>query len=360
MADVLPRAAKGVRDAQAEDIPAIAALFSEVEPEDAITPELYRAWWSWLHLQNPCNVKLALGSFSPDGACLGHLTMIPFAFSIDGEETLAGFSCQLMVAESQRKTLLYPSLISALFREYRAKGVAFLYSTVVRPRVLQANIAVGFKPGTQIAVFARPYRTAPILRRYLKGATPAALPATFVGDQFLKIGRGAGSGVKVEKIDSFPEGVDRLWSRVGPGLKLAAVRRARILNWRFFGDSGRTYDAYLATRGEDVVGYIAIRTMPMREFSTLAIVDILCDPADIAAADALLAAVHEEAKRRRVDLVSAALTPSSPFRPLLARWGFMRTPEFFTLITHEPKGAPRISGHPAEDWHLTWFDHDFV
>src|SRR5690242_5232026 len=115
MADVLPRAGKGVRDAESKDIPAVAALYAEIEPDDPLTAEGYRQWWSWLHLENPHGVKIALGSFTPEGECLGHLTMIPMRFSIYGEEVLAGFSCQLMVSEKRRQTLLYPSLIAALF-----------------------------------------------------------------------------------------------------------------------------------------------------------------------------------------------------------------------------------------------------
>lgn len=360
MADVLPRVSKGVRDAEAADIPAIAALYAEIEPEDPITAEGYRQWWSWLHLANPHGVKLALGGFAPDGACEGHLTMIPFLFSIDGEEVLAGFSCQLMVAEKKRQSLLYPSLIGALFREYKARGAAFLYSTVVRPRVMQANIAVGFKPGVQVAVYARPYHAEPLLRRV--GGRLAGLAAPFapLGNQILKIGRGKSDDVDVERIKAFPAEIDELWARMKPRLRLAAVRNAKTLNWRFFGDSGRAYNAFLAKRAGKVVGYVVIREMPMREFNTLAVVDILHDPDDVDAADALLSVVHEEAKRRKVDLASAALPPGSPFRPALSRRGFLRTPEFFTLITHEPKGVDRITSRPQSDWHLTWFDHDFV
>jgi len=44
--------------------------------------------------------------------------------------------------------------------------------------------------------------------------------------------------------------------------------------------------------------------------------------------------------------------------PVLKRYIYLKTPESFSLVFHEPKEA--LPDFDFEKWHLTWFDHDYV
>jgi hypothetical protein len=93
----------------------------------------------------------------------------------------------------------------------------------------------------------------------------------------------------------------------------------------------------------------------------LAIVDLLYEVGRPAVGHALLRQVHAIARGEGVDLSVTMISNKSPYLPLLRKWGFLATPEKFTLITHEPKnGRHRLNDRPFSDWHVTWFDHDFV
>ena len=101
--------------------------------------------------------------------------------------------------------------------------------------------------------------------------------------------------------------------------------------------------------------------MPMREFDTLAIVDLLFDHARPGIGHALIRHAHRLALAEGVDIAVMMLSEHSPFLRTMRLWGFLESPEQFTLVLHEPKNPPSaLLGRPPQDWHVTWFDHDFV
>jgi hypothetical protein len=70
---------------------------------------------------------------------------------------------------------------------------------------------------------------------------------------------------------------------------------------------------------------------------------------------------HQLAVAEGVDIAVTMLSEHSPLRPLLRRWGFVASPEQFTLVLHEPRATRQnLAARPPQDWHVTWFDHDFV
>jgi hypothetical protein len=101
--------------------------------------------------------------------------------------------------------------------------------------------------------------------------------------------------------------------------------------------------------------------MPMKDLTSLAIVDMLFDAGDQAAGDALLGRAIDEAYAAGADVCACLINPLGRYFAFLKQRGFFRTPESFTLILHEPPDSPkRVADIPPADWHLTWFDHDYV
>lgn len=354
--------ALAMRDVEVGDLPAVYRLYRSVEPEDRITQEAFERWWRWLYLDNPTRSGFALGSFSPSGENLGHVALSPFSFTVDGEPVTVGFSGQLMVAESQRQTLLYPTLIKQLLKTYPQHGCEFCYSEVTRPRVLAANAALGFHKGGVLGVYARPYRLDKLFRSKLGPMTWLAKPAILAGEMLCRFGSPfSGGGIAVLQVPAFPPEAEPFLDAVRGQFKLAALRSVGVLNWRFTGNADRKYRILLARDAGVPVGYAVLRRMPMKSFDALAIVDLLFDLRRPAVGHALLRQVHEIARAEGVDLSVIMMSNESSYLPFLRKWGFLATPEKFTLIFHEPKnGRYGLQNRPFSDWHVTWFDHDFV
>ena len=95
--------------------------------------------------------------------------------------------------------------------------------------------------------------------------------------------------------------------------------------------------------------------------NSLALVDILFLPVDKDTAKALLGAVHYQALKERVDLTSLIINPSSSMLKYLMRFGFIKTSESFTVVVNEPRNKEHeFNKKNFHNWHITWFDHDYV
>ena len=101
--------------------------------------------------------------------------------------------------------------------------------------------------------------------------------------------------------------------------------------------------------------------MDMQGFDTLALVDLVFPPERPEVGHSLLAAAHRVAVAARVDMAVCMLNPHSPLLPALRRCGYLEAPEAFTLMVHVPPQSPaRLDENLFRQWHLTWFDHDYV
>ena len=349
-----------LRHVVADDVPAVYQLYRTIEPQDEIDAAGFERWWRWLYVENPRQLNVVLGSFDAEGRNTGHLALLPIDFIIDGEHVLACSACQLMVADTKRRTLLYPSLVRRFFSDYPTHGCGFCYAEVTRPRVLAANLALGFRRIGRLPVYARAYRFEKLARMKLGRRFGWLRPALSMGRWIARAGvPWVGRRYGISAAPRIPDDFAPLLSALAGQFKLAALRSVPILNWRFTGNPDRGYRIFLARDKERPAGYIVLRRMPMREFDTLAIVDLLFDQARPDVGHALLRSAHRLAVFEGVDIAVMMLSEHSPFRRLLRLWGFMESPEQFTLILHEPE-PHRLAQRPAQDWHVTWFDHDFV
>ncbi|MBV8716025.1 MAG: GNAT family N-acetyltransferase [Chloroflexi bacterium] len=353
-----------LREAIDADVPSIARLYARVEPDDPVTSDEYARTWRWLHQANPTGRSKVLIGVDSAGEVVGHVALVPFAFFADGTECTAGFPCQLMVDERLRRTLLYPQMVKQLFREYPEAGFDCAYAQIVRPRVLQSNIALGFKPLGGLPVYVRPYRIARPIREALPAI--AAGPIDIAGEVANAILRlrvpWPRRGILVRPLERFDTRVEPLCRSLREGPTFRARRSTEILNWRFIDPPDRVYQVLGAWAGGDLIGYAATRRMLMQGFDVLAVVDLVVRPAFATpAARALLQAIHARASNLGVELSACMLSPHDPLKLRLFEAGFLPSPERFTLVVHEPAGrVSHVSADSFPRWRVSWFDHDFV
>jgi hypothetical protein len=299
------------------------------------------------------------------GEVCGHYGAMPVDYWVAGRVETAGLASNLLIEHSVRSAGLFMRFQSHFLREYGAAGMAFMYGLVTRPKVLATHLRTGFRRIGRLPVYARPYRLQSLAGRYVHrpGLRRAVASAANLLNPLLRLPVAlAPAGLTVRPLGSFgPEWQTSLerWTR---SWDVTANRTMQIVNWRFFAIPGRTYRVYGALTPDGApAGYVALRRMPMKGFDVLAIVDLFCDPERPAACKLLLLAAHREAVRASVDLAVCLINPHSPYRRWLRRFGFLPTPESFTLVVNTPQ-PPRValtSDHFPR-WHVTWFDNDFV
>jgi hypothetical protein len=352
-----------IRDYQSQDAPGVALLQNDVDSELQLSSEQFLSEWGWFGHSNPAGPPKALVATDAKGTIVAHEAVVPFMATKDGRPLVAGLPCQLVVTRSLRNTPLFLQLEMQLLSQYQQAGIDFVCGPV-RDHVLRAHLVMGFRAVGSLPVYARPYRLSRLARHYLgRGVQYAAVKTLLrlaeLPLQFFPHRRSRGINVvPVETFDTRTAAeIEHLCSQLG----LHALRTAAVLNWRFFQCPDRSYLVFVARNAGQCLGYVALRRMPMHEFDTLAIVDLVFPSARPDVGRALLAAVHDRAVGMQVDLAVCMFNANSPLIPVLRRCGFLRTSEAFTIIVHQPKDASfRVDMETLKNWHYTWFEHDYV
>jgi hypothetical protein len=295
---------------------------------------------------------------------VGHEATTPFSYYFYGKEIILGLGSNLLVHEKFRMMLTFLQMQNYFFKNYRNHGIDFTYGLVTRKEVLSIHLRTGYKKIVDVHVFARPYKIKKILNREIKSKFLKLFLNPFIpiGNFVLSFFPGfANSKILVSEEEVFKPEWDNTIKAQTAEFLVTGVRNAKILNWRFRSLSYRKYYILVAYKNNQYCGYAVVRQMNMQEFSTLALVDILCNVEEENIFKTLLGEVHRLALKLNVDLVSTILSPYSKFLPYFKKRGFLKTPEYFTLVADQPNDS--IIHFPADiekDWHVNWFDHDYV
>lgn len=352
-----------IRKFRENDLPGVIQLQYPYEREGCEQPQYLAPIFRRLFQDNPDSIRQVWVGVDDTDRIVAHYAVVPFKFFKEGIVLRGGLPCKLVVAENFRKTLLFRDLELTLLKQYKSAGLDFLYAFVVKVRVLAGHLALGFRSLGVTPVYARPYRLRRLAAHYIRNKVLDVVlwPLVSLLDQLLRLSWRKYERVEVIEADRFDPGMNSCLEKLQRQFDIYALRTAEILNWRFADFPHRHYRIFIARDGQALLGYMILRFMRMHEFDVLAIVDILYPSEHRDTGGALLSKTHELALQFKADLVVCLLNPHSPFLPTLKRHGFLKTPEGFSLIVHEPEdGAVKFAPGSFEKWHLTWFDHDYV
>ena len=357
------RGTQVVRDAQAADVAAIVRIGAE---NDLFSFDLDDAGfermlvWSYRAAPAPAGFHAVAERAS---TIVGHYGLMPFAYRIDGAPALCGIAGNLVIVREQRRGWMFIAMQRHLTETFPPRGFDLIYAIGARPEVIDLNIRVGWTRSGLLPIYAKPYRVAALLSASI-GSTllrALALPFAAAGARVWRTLHAHRGDVTVTAVAEFPPEIAAFAEAFSQALPTLAVRSAAVLAWRFGAGSERDYRIAVARRAGIVVGSVVTRVMTMHGLRTLAVVDLAALPRDRGALDALFVYVDGVARRERVDVASALSTPAGAFVGALRRAGYLRAPESLTLLTQSaPQSGPLVDERFLRDWHLSWFDHDFV
>ncbi len=353
-----------IREATDDDIRGIARLRLRIKEFQLIGEDEYVLFWKSFIKENPCAIKKALIAVDDQDKVVAHYAMVPYKFQKNGKLLKGGFVCQLMVDEDYRQELIFPKMMMKMLREYKSLEIDFAYSLSSRPEVVKAHQSFGFRKIGDSVVYAKPYNLAKIAQHLTKNKMLNIIlcPALFIAQKLLRLKGQSGKGnVVLREISKFDSAIDRFLSEVQRHFPYGILRDSAFLNWRTVDSRGRKYRIFVAEEGSNITGYVILRTMKMKQFDVLAIVDIMFSPERRDVGKALLKTVHEVAVELNVDISNCLLNPHGPLYPIIKKHGYFKTPESISLFTHEPKGAGlEFCEDSFDKWHIAWLDHDSI
>jgi hypothetical protein len=330
---------------------------------EGLTAKKFEKVLHWLFRNNLHGTPIQLLA-EDSGDVIGHYGAIPFWYKWRDRYIQVALASNLVIAKGVRRPLFF-EIQRELSKKANSYEIPFVYAPVTRPGLLELHLAVGWKNLGLLNVYARPISFSNILKifsnnyYFLKYFSPLAFGFQKLWDYLFpsrKIRL-----LEVSRIFEFDTSFISFLSEWMLTRKICSLRKIETLNWRFFGCKSRDYIIFKSTKNKFVSGYLAARLMMMKDFYVLAIVDLVVMPNDQTSFLALMEECVGYAKSQGVDLIATALTEHDENLDNFRKKGFFCTGQKFNILGK----ASTIKGVTMDEdffleWHINWFDHDYV
>jgi GNAT superfamily N-acetyltransferase len=335
-----------------DDRRAIDALYRRVFGADAADAQHLR--WDWEFVRNPNapadGPMIWVAREGP--SVVGQWAAIPVRLAIAGEEILAGWGTDVMVAPERQRHGLGEELLRTWDRSVGAalglnpsESSYQLFRKLSWPDIGLVPRLV--KPLTRRAV--RLPRWPVPLNRLLSAVT---WPVVQI------IGRTRPLRAQTRVVHRFDDTATALWNRIASKFDLIVRRDATYLNWRYASTPHVRYSAVLLEREGRLDGWAVFRHVHEPLGRVTLLVDLLADPSDEPGVVALLRRVDREARAADSDKIRTFML-NAAFRRLLKRSGYFQVKSWLRLIAKINAVAVPASFYKNTDrWHVTLGDSD--
>jgi hypothetical protein len=285
-------------------------------------------------------------ALSDGGEIVGQYAGIPVQVTVDGKSFIFSQLVDNMVDRDYRRGLKKPGVFATLFLKF-----ADNYGGPDR-----AAIMYGFPTAENLRIGQRFLGYVPLHRvmklvRSLGGASHRT-PWQQMVERWDRL-RGS-----VHPIRRFDRSVDRLWARCERELRVATVRDARYLNWRYADCPDVEYRLLQAggTMAAPVRGLAVLRLGLMGQPVAL-LVDWLVPWRDWVAADQLLKQGCREAESAGMKELQLWMPPASSWHQYLLDWGFQAMESDFMFVARSFSPVVPLE-HVNPHWYYTMGDSD--
>lgn len=168
----------------------------------------------------------------------------------------------------------------------------------------------------------------------------------------------------IEKINRFNSRFDDLWKNVAPGYIRIINRTSDYLNWRYADKRGGNYETFAAFEGNDLKGYIILRTRKIEETYPPKggyIVDLITLHDRFDVANHLINHALKIFEQDNVEDVRYWGIKGNPYSVLLTNKGFATSRKLMiTLHKHTSNGLDLLRMSSPEKIHVVFGDFDHI
>jgi hypothetical protein len=277
---------------------------------------------------------------------VGQYAGIPVRVTVDGRLFIFSQLVDNMVDRDYRRGLKNPGMFARLslkfFEDYGGHhGAAIMYGFSAPENLRTHTRLVGLVPLHGVVRLVRPI-----------GGGPHRTPWQQIVEGLHRLRD------SVRHVKRFDRSVDRLWARCQRELRLATVRDAQYLNWRYADCPDVEYRLLQVggTMANPVRGVAVLRLGSMSQPAAF-LVDWLVPSRDWVTADQLLRQSCHEAEAAGMEALHAWMPPASPWHQYLLDWGFLTVGGEFTLVTRAFTPAVALD-YVNPLWYYTMGDSD--
>jgi hypothetical protein len=307
-----------------------------------IFPERSLAHWHWKFRDNPTGqVHVMVAEHEQDGLVGAYVTL-PVHAKIEDQRRIIGQCVDLWVLPEHRRAGPRPGLfVNLALAHYEAWGGKGEHQN-------------SFHHGWPIATWriGQKYLRYEMVRDWdflFREIGPGGLPP-----------RATAAELEVRRVARFDAATDALWAEFARTTRLAAIRDARYLNWRYADAHDADYELYeCRERRTDRLRGLAVLTV--RDFvtpNTCFLVDWLCPADDLDATTALVAVAERRATEAKANALATLFQHRDPRFLRFQRLGFLvyGTVYFQVVIPFDQHETDLYKEH----WYHTLGDSDLV
>lgn len=316
--------------------------------------------WRWKYLQNPAGPPLiALGWHA--GCLAVNVCASPRRFWVNGQEARAAHWSDMIIAPQYTQGLGGARLMmhtgKTWLAAYTQSGrVDFGYGLPV-PRFKDLSKKIwNYAEVTAAPQLVHLLHPAYALRRWLRAAPRLQTALLRLSLPPAPLYARREECAPLCRLHTFDARFDRLWADLAPRFKIAAVRDAAHLSWRY---APREYIKLAAATPRQAEGYIVCRVVEQEGWRVGLIADLLAREEQTA--QALLSAALTFFRRGGAALARAWSLPHDPAHPAYRRAGFLPRPSPYALLAggYTPL-VPAVLLASAFAWQLAFGDADGV
>lgn len=365
-----------VRQARVEDWPLIKTFIDRAYGAGA--PFKHERRWRWQFLDTPYGAepcgKAPVWIAVKDGTVAGQIALQPGRVWLDGEALPAGWIVDVMIAPEHRgqglghkihdtlkatgRTLVTLTMAEATRRIAEKAGCVTLGP--VRQMVRVGRLSGRTVTDVTTPIFERRPKLATLGRAFTRSriapAAAAALGSAAAAVQRVALPRTPGANIQaIEAID--PAVADRLFAREVAAIPALWDRGGEFWTWRFNRVPDLRYSRAALVRGDAVEGLVVWRLPEPIELNVGTLTDILTDPGDADAIEALAAHAVRAMSPHTEAIVAGASHPAHV--RALSRLGFVTVKTHYpTVVTADAALASQYAAR-KDCWHFTKADHDW-
>lgn len=303
------------------------------------------AHWQWKFRDNPEGAHIHVVE-TEAGEIVGHYAGIPVRVAVDGRTFVFSQLVDTMVDRDYRRGLKKPGMFAQLFMKFAEDygghdRAAIMYGFPTPEALRIGQRLLGYAPLHRLVKLVRPV-----------GGAPRRTPWQQMVDLPHQV------RVRVRQVARFDASVDRLWEKCRRELRVATVRDARYLNWRYADCPDVPYGLLVA---EGIMSSspqgIAVLRLDSLGQGVGFLMDWLVPLRAKVAADQLLKRSLEEAELAGLKELHAWLSPSSPWHQYLLDRGFQVADVKYFLVART--FTPELSlEFMNSHWYYTMGDSD--
>ena len=336
------------------------------EGEEARNSESY---WRWEYVDSPAGpatIWLAVA----DGRVVGHYAVRPVRMQCDGEALAGSVSLDAMTHPDFRRESIFATLGRETYKDVERAGLDLTY---IWPREISMRGTIAkfdWVYMCTLRVVVKPLNLASVVDRVVPNRA-LAWPAKGLGGVLTRrLNKAAEISPheegQIRWIDRFDGRMDLFWERVSARHRIATVRDSVYLNWRYFHNPGRQYEAVVGETNGSVLGYVVFRCMEHSGLRGGMIVDLGSLPGHGGMLAALLSQVEQVFRERQMDLMACLINGDQEYAGILRRQGFRRLPfrlgfkEWYFGCRLNSQGLDREFFLRPAHWFLTFGDTDVI